>query len=187
VIEVSVKSDVDRAIAELELLEKDVRRAASMALNRVAEVAKGTASRDISARARLPLGKVRKRISIRKSSMATGLVAEVNGRAYSPNLANYSPTQDKQGTGANVLGRYEYRRHAFILSKGKRSKGRPVMIRQGTGTARVPRKPLESIRVEVLKKEFVGPITSNAMRAAIDARWQTEFDSAIRAVSTRAR
>lgn len=175
-ISVSVEADIREAVRMLNLLPEEADRAASKAINKLADTAKGRAARIISQAAKLPLQKVRKRISIRRSS-SKRLIAIVTGKSYSPNMGNYSPSQGAVGTGAVVPpGRPAFKAHAFILKR----KSSPVMIRKRIGAKRVGRKPLESIRVEVLKRTWVQGTVNDQLKRTISERWPLEFDRALK-------
>lgn len=182
-ITVSVQTDIEDAMRMLNLLEKEADLAAGMAINKVADAAKSEAARIISTRAKLPLQKVRKRITIRRASR-NRLIAVVTGNSYSPNMGNYNASQGQYGTGASVPpGRPVFVGHAFIMNR----KGRPVMIRKRVGAKRVGRKPLESVRVEVLKRTWVQTTVNESLRKVISTRWPVEFQRALRLVISRIR
>lgn len=175
-ISVSVEADISKAVQFLNLLQKEADSAASMAINKLATTAKGQAARIIADRTKLPLNKVRKRITIRGASRRR-LIAVVTGNSYSPNMGNYGASQGTYGTGASVPpGRPVFVGHAFVMNR----KGRPVMIRAKRGSGRVGRKPLESVRVEVLKRTWVQSTVDTVLRDTIARRWPIEFDRALR-------
>lgn len=177
-MQISVEADIRKAVSDLNVLLKDADRAAGMAINKVADKVKSEAASIISARTRLPIRKVRKRITIRRASRGN-LIAIVTGNSYSPNMGNYSPSQSAYGTGATVPpGRRVAVSHAFIMKR----KGNPVMIRQKVGGGRVARKPLESVRVEVLKRTWVQSTVNQTLERVISERWPIEFNRALKVV-----
>lgn len=167
-LNINVQVDMARLRQGLNVLEKDVRKAAVRGLNKGIDAGRTTAAREISAASKIKQKDVRAHLHVRGANDAN-LSAELSASPYSPNLGKFRASQQKAGVAATAWERRKVYKHAFILPSGR------VVTR--TTPERFPLKGLRGPSVPSIfkRRDILGRIASVAV-----ARFRTEFERQLR-------
>ncbi|MCS6946257.1 MAG: phage tail protein [Steroidobacteraceae bacterium] len=169
---ISVKVDIDRARAQLLLTQREIDKAAQMALNRTAQKTSTQAVRTISRETGLKPSRVRKAIRIKRASSRYRLIAEVLAFPFAPNLIEFAARQTRAGVSANAWGKRKIYPRTFIIRRWNKVYKRLTKKRF----------PLKSIRGPSVPKTFASRIIQAAMRQVVRTEFPKEFASALRAL-----
>lgn len=163
-IRLNVKLDVQLAKTSLAGLEKEVKKAASRAINRTADSVKSAAVKDIAKLTRIKQKDVRGRIYV-KGSSPQRLIAEVQAFPYSPNLKDFRATQNRKGVAASAWEKRKTYRHAFVMPSGR-------VVTRTTDK----RFPLKGLRGPSVPNTFLQRQVIARLEAVAHQRWRSEFE-----------
>lgn len=178
-INVSVKTDIDRALRKLHLTKDESRKAIARALSKTATTARAEAARDIrDAGYGLKIGDIKDAISIRRAT-AYDLKALVRATGRPIPLIQYGARQTKKGVTVNVKNGRKRIAHAFIATMPNGHKG--VFVRKGDQHRRVMRNgrvvstglPIRELYGPSIPSAFANEVVQRAIASAIRERFPT--------------
>lgn len=167
-LNISVKLDVRAMKREFAKEHRKIEQAAARAINRAAEGGATAAARDISAKTKLKVREIRKRMTIRRARPGY-LIAEIHAHPYAPNLKAFRPTQNAKGTAASAWERRKTYMHAFIHP------------RTGSVVTRTTnsRFPLKGLYGPSLPKTFIRADVLAEIEKVVLERFNKEFEREI--------
>jgi len=174
-VEISVKSRLDEIIRDLDAHPETVRKAAAMALNRVAPTARSRAVKKINAETGLRQSSIRKRITLTKARDYL-LQVKLTAQRHAPNIASYGGVQTKQGVRSRAWRKSRVYPRTFILP------GTRIAVARKTKA----RYPLKAIYGPSLPNAFVTRVVTEEMDKAVHERFPIEFMRALRSLWRKA-
>lgn len=180
-IQVDVKFDVQRALANNRDRQRAVRQAAARALNRTAQQVQSAAIKAIAKETGLKQKDVRPALR-RVNAKASDLLALVIATGTALNLIRFTRQTRAQarragGVIANAWGRRKLYRGTFIGNLG-----RTVFVRETAA-----RLPIHAVSGPSIPGEFARAAVAKQMQSVAHERWPINLDSDLRYYLERAR
>lgn len=168
-IRLSVQLQIQSAQSQLGDMRKQVTAGASRAINRAIDSARSTAAKSISAATHIQQKQVRTRLYV-TGSTPDHLVAELDAHPYSPNLASFNATEQKEGVAATAWEARKVYRHSFINP-------RTGLVVARTGPSRFPLKGLRGPSVpRTFERDDIIKQIDGAARETFEAQFAHEVE-----------
>lgn len=173
-MQISIKADVKRALADLRNDRAAVEKAAARALNRTAQQVMSAAVKEIARETGLKQKDVREALR-RVNAKARNLYAAVIAVGHAVNLIRFTKqTRDQArragGVIANAWGKRKLYAGTFIGNKG-----RTVFVRKGKA-----RLPIRSVHGPSIPREMAREKVRKHIEQVIRARWPINFNADLR-------
>lgn len=180
-ITVSVQTDIESAMRELNLLPQEANRAAYRAMNKIADEIRDTSAKSIAEETGLTIAKVRQRMYVDGAS-SNKLIASVHALPSAKNVGYYPgayPVPVK-GKGVNLKAwrtRSLYDK-AFVMGKQGKVSGitRKVWKRTGPGKGQIS----DQVWGPSIRKSFERPFLRARQMAILNTRWPYWFEHYLR-------
>lgn len=184
-ISVSVETDIDEAIRQLNLLPKEAERAAYRAINKVADEIKKDSAQRISDITGIPKAKVFERMYV-KGASAGRLIAKVAALPSAKNVGYYTgayPVPGKAGVSLTAWRQRTVYDRTFVMGTKKAlgSLRRKVWKRYGRGPDQIS----DSVWGPSIRKTFERPSIYYRNLETIQRRWPFWFERYLRAEIVR--
>jgi len=164
-LKIDIKGDVSAARRRLAYLKNEaVNKAATRALNRTGDHANTLTVRDLARVTGLKQKDVRAALSRLRANFSN-LTYRLRAIGRALNLIRFGARQTKKGVSAAAWGVRKIYRGTFIANQG-----RTVFVREGQ-----ERLPIRPVHGPSLPREFGRAEFLANLRAAVNAKWKTEF------------
>jgi hypothetical protein len=173
-MQISVKVDIDGALRELNAFQKDIERATTAALNKVAVTARAAAVRSIARETGLKQKEIRERLAIRRATRYEFSV-EISAKPWAPNLIRFEAKQTPAGVSAKPWKQRKVYKGTFIANQG-----RTVFVR--TSKRRLP---IKAVYGPSVPREFMRDRSRQVLAATVKERFPLEFNRALAALASR--